>query len=64
MHVVLINCIGYLLDTLIDVLKPRQLLELDRRNKSLPQKRKYKKKRKKKRKCEKKKKKKRRKSQK
>ena len=36
MHVVLINCIGYLLDTLIDVLKPRQLLELDRRNKSLP----------------------------
>ena len=36
MHCVYLNCIGYLLETLIDVMPATQLMELDRRGKKLP----------------------------
>ena len=36
MHCVYINCIGYLLDTLIDLMTPTTLMELDARGKKLP----------------------------
>lgn len=36
MHHIYINCIGYLLDTLIDLMTPRMMMELDRRGKMLP----------------------------
>lgn len=36
MHCVYLNCIGYLLDTLIDLMTPTQLMALDARGKKLP----------------------------
>ena len=34
MHVLFINCVGYLLDTILDTMKPAKLKQLDRRVKN------------------------------
>ena len=36
MHCVYLNCIGYLLETMVDLMTPTQLMELDSRGKTLP----------------------------